>query len=73
MPVDHNLWLDRALDMASTLVADGDRIPVIVVARALLRLNSRVETLFDAIAHGDDAHRAWLKAKIEEHIHAAPT
>ncbi len=29
---------------------------------------AKIGTLFDAIAHGDDTHRAWLKAKIEEHF-----
>lgn len=28
----------------------------------------RIDTLYDAIAHGDDQHRAWLKKKIEEHF-----
>ncbi len=34
----------------------------------LVALQCRVETLFDALAHGDDEHRAWLKARIEEHF-----
>ena len=25
-------------------------------------------TLFDAIAHGDDEHRAWLKKAIDDHF-----
>lgn len=28
----------------------------------------RIETLFDAIKHGDEAHRAWLKQAIEDHF-----
>lgn len=27
-----------------------------------------VSTLFDAIKHGDDKHRAWLKQAIEDHF-----
>jgi hypothetical protein len=29
---------------------------------------ARARTLFDALAHGDDAHRAWLKQAIEDHL-----
>ena len=28
----------------------------------------RIDTLFDAIAHGDADHRAWLKEKLGEHF-----
>ena len=28
----------------------------------------KIETLYDAIAHGDDAHRVWLKQAIEDHF-----
>lgn len=31
-----------------------------------------VDTLFDAIAHGDDAHRAWLKDAIAKHFALTP-
>lgn len=31
-------------------------------------LRSKIAHLYDAIAHGDLEHRAWLKAKIEEHF-----
>ena len=27
-----------------------------------------VDSLFDAIAHGDDEHRAWLKKAIDDHF-----
>lgn len=27
-----------------------------------------IETLFAAIEHGDEKHRAWLKEKIDEHF-----
>lgn len=32
----------------------------------------KIETLFPAIAHGDDAHRAWLKQAIEDHFAGRP-
>jgi rubrerythrin len=31
-------------------------------------LREKISTLFDAIAHGDDEHRRWLKEKIEAHF-----
>lgn len=31
----------------------------------------RLASLYDAIVHGDEAHRAWLKAKIEQHFKGA--
>jgi hypothetical protein len=37
----------------------------------LLHLNEKValiDTLFDAIAHGDEAHRDWLKQAIDDHF-----
>lgn len=35
-------------------------------------MRDRWETLFDAIAHGDDEHRAWLKQAIEDHFAGRP-
>jgi hypothetical protein len=34
----------------------------------LVMAQCRIETLYDAIAHGDDAHRAWLKDAITKHF-----
>ncbi len=31
-------------------------------------LKARTETLFAAIAHGDEAHQRWLKLAIENHF-----
>lgn len=46
---------------------------------ALTRLERRCaemekaqSTLFDAIAHGDDGHRAWLRDAIERHFALPP-
>jgi hypothetical protein len=30
--------------------------------------SEKVDSLYDAIAHGDDKHRAWLKEAIEKHF-----
>lgn len=38
------------------------------VAREFLLMRSRIDRLFDAIAHGDEDHCAWLKKKLEEHF-----
>lgn len=38
------------------------------VSHALLAVAERVKTLFDAIAHGDDDHKRWLKQAIEDHF-----
>ncbi len=32
----------------------------------------RATSLFDAITHGDDEHRAWLKEAIEQHFSGRP-
>ena len=31
-------------------------------------LVEKVSTLFDAIAHGDEEHRRWLKEAIDKHF-----
>jgi hypothetical protein len=38
------------------------------VMAAVAEAETRAATLFDAIAHGDEAHRAWLKKAIEDHF-----
>lgn len=32
----------------------------------------KIESLYDAIAHGDEKHRAWLKQAIEDHFAGKP-
>lgn len=32
----------------------------------------KYETLYDAIAHGDEEHRAWLKEAIDNHFSGLP-
>lgn len=39
---------------------------------ALVALARAASTLFDAIAHGDDVHRAWLKEAIDNHFAGKP-
>lgn len=34
-------------------------------------LQNKVDTLYDVLAHGDEAHRAWLKQTIERHFDAS--
>lgn len=31
-------------------------------------LRGKVASLYDAIAHGDDEHRRWLREKLDEHF-----
>lgn len=33
-----------------------------------LQQEDRIDTLFEAIAHGDQVHRDWLKKAIEDHF-----
>jgi hypothetical protein len=59
--------LTRERDQAEELAA-------LAVTRAttkdgkLIRLQCRVERLFDFIKHGDDKHQAWLKEAILKHF-----
>lgn len=41
-------------------------------AATIERLHSPHETLFDAIKHGDEVHRAWLREAIENHFGGKP-
>lgn len=36
------------------------------------RLHERISSLFSAIAHGDEKHRAWLKEAIVAHFEGRP-
>jgi hypothetical protein len=38
---------------------------------SLTATNARIATLFDAVAHGDDEHRAWLREAIDAHFNGA--
>jgi hypothetical protein len=40
--------------------------------RILNKHLSRVETLFEAIAHGTPEHRAWLQQAINDHFAGKP-
>lgn len=35
--------------------------------RAVIQ-QEKIATLYDAIAHGDDEHRRWLRQRLEEHF-----
>jgi hypothetical protein len=39
---------------------------------ALAAQQEQIAGLFDAIAHGDDEHRAWLKQAIDDHFAGRP-
>jgi predicted NBD/HSP70 family sugar kinase len=41
-------------------------------ADRLQALGSRVDALFEAIATGDEQHRAWLKQAITDHLAGRP-
>ncbi len=38
----------------------------------LASLEERIATLFEALAHGSDEHRAWLKQAIDNHFSGIP-
>ena len=62
---------DRALNAYPA----GARIVELATSNAKLIkenrvLRERVAGFFDAIAHGDDEHRRWLKAKIDDYLAA---
>jgi hypothetical protein len=52
--------------------------PELIIKMMLLRIEQlekeshwlfkKIDSLFDAIAHGDDEHRKWLKQKITDHF-----
>lgn len=35
-------------------------------------LQSKIESLYDVLAHGDDDHKAWLKQAIDAHFSGQP-
>lgn len=45
----------------------------VVIARNPMRvLEQRIATLFDALAHGSQEHRAWLRQAIDDHFNGRP-
>jgi len=42
------------------------------VDRLTKQAEERINGLFDAIAHGDPMHRAWLRLAISNHFHGKP-
>jgi len=42
--------------------------PIIWPLARLIEQERKIKYLFLAIEHGDEAHRIWLKQKIEEHF-----
>ncbi len=56
---------DAEREYGTRLLAEKERNQI---DARLVSLQCRVETLFDAIKHGDDNHQAWLEHKIKEHF-----
>lgn len=63
----------------SAYASNGRRSDTITHLRALtVRLEAEdddatlAESIFDAIAHGDDEHRAWLRQALEDHLAGRP-
>lgn len=51
---------------------DNEALVSVIIAALTLPEQPRQETLFDAIAHGDEVHRAWLKEAIDNHFAGRP-
>lgn len=49
-----------------------DGMPAMLAARPAAPVEDLVGTLFDAISHGDETHRAWLKQAIDDHFAGRP-
>lgn len=60
--------IELALDLTRRTIATCD-----AEADKLRERLKAIDMLYDAIAHGDDNHRNWLRAKIDEHFGCAPS
>lgn len=40
--------------------------------QARQELQSKIDSLYDVLAHGDDDHKAWLKQAIDAHFSGKP-
>ena len=43
------------------------------IAAYFVEMNEKINTLFDAIKHGDDEHKDWLKTAINKHFSYSET
>lgn len=59
--------MDRALQRSVQIVTDTPN----TTDYGILLLE-RVGSLYEALAHGSDEHRAWLKKAIEDHFAGRP-
>jgi hypothetical protein len=72
--------IDRGQDEAWEANTDYGRTELLADARAAIAAYeatrtpeaAQVESLFSAIAHGDDEHRVWLKEAIDAHFAGDP-
>lgn len=68
------LYIDRALETANKVVnIFRERNDVLenrleFTQKNVAALQRKINTLFEAVAHGDEEHRKWLKATIEAHF-----
>lgn len=51
---------------------DGDEAYIEVLENRYALVLIQVSSLFEAIAHGDEEHRAWLKRAISDHFAGKP-
>ncbi len=67
------IWMDAEISLrkVTRLWADAEN-NVRYLTDAHFALCRRVGTLFSAIEHGDDDHRAWLKEAIFAHLAGLP-
>ena len=64
---------ENRMHIAKLVFAPGGLLSSEPAARELIlatleEQQSKIDTLFEAIAHGDSEHRAWLKDAIDKHF-----
>lgn len=69
--------LDILRDIESDVSSLLNEIKMRILASQVLESNydklyEKIDTLYDAIAHGDEEHRAWLKVAMEAHFKGEP-
>ena len=69
---DNKALIAQLNRQANTPHRNADWPLMLEAADALEAAAARETILFDAIAHGDDEHRAWLKQAIEDHFAGRP-
>lgn len=57
-------WLVKLLGLESELEKSKKK--------AIQELKSKIDSLYDVLAHGDEDHKAWLKKAINAHFSGQP-